>query len=151
MGFKMWPKPAQEAPKMAFQRPKERQDELQVAVTWQLLRSTETLQKTCILRCFRASGLPKSDSRNAQEASCCQFEPPRSDKEDGMRRLRQRAPKRDRKRAKNEPQEGPRNESEMAQKRSPKRGPKMACEGLLTSTELGPGVESLRALYLCNV
>ena len=147
----MWPKPAQEAPKMAFQRPKERQDELQVAVTWQLLRSTETLQKHYILRCFRASGLPKSDSRNAQEASCCHFEPPRSDKEDGMRRLRQRAPKRDRKRAKNEPQQSPRNESEMSQKRGPKRGPKIACESLLSPTQPGPGLESARALILCNV
>ena len=79
------------------------------------------------------------------------LEPPRSDKEDSMRRLRQRAPKRDRKRAKNEPQEGPRNESEMSQKRRPKRGPKMVCESLLTSTQLGPAPESVRALILCNV
>ena len=100
LGSKMWSKPAQKAPKMAFQSPKECQDELQVAVTWQLLRSTETLQKHCILLCFRASGLPKSDSRNAQKPSCCHLEPPRSDKADGMRRLRQRAPKRDRKKTK---------------------------------------------------
>ncbi len=147
----MWPKPAQKAPKMAFQRPKECQDELQVAVPWQLYRSTGTLQKPRILRCFGASELSKSDSRNAQEASCCQFEPPRSDKEDGMRRLSQRAPKRDRKRAKNEAQEDPRNESEMAQKQGPKRGPKMACESLRKSTRPGPALESARALILCNV
>ena len=151
LGPDMWPKPAQKAPKMTSQRPKECQDELQVAVTWQLLRSTETSQKPRILRCFRASGLPKSDSRNAQEASCCHFEPPRSDKEEGMRRLRQRAPKRDRKRAKNEPRKGPRNEFEMIQKRGPKRSPKMACESLLSPTEPGPGSERVRALILCNV
>ena len=151
MGSKMWPKPAQKAPKMAFQRPKACQDELQVAVTWQLLRSTETLQKPYILRCFGASGLPKSDSRNAQEASCCHFVRPRSDKENSMRRLRQRAPNRDRKRAQNEAQEGPRNESEMAQKRGPKRGPKMACESLRNPTQPGPGLEGPRALILCNV
>jgi len=68
---------------------------------------------------FWASGLSKSDSRNAQETSCCHFKPPRSDKEDGMRRLRQRAPIRDRKRAKNDFQKGPRNESETSQKRGP--------------------------------
>ena len=147
----MWPIPAQEAPKMAFQRPKERQDELQVAGTWQLLRSTETLRKHRILQWFWGSELSKSGSRTARGASCCHIAPPRSDKEDGMRRLRQRAPKRDRKRPKNKAQEGPRNESDMAQKRGPKGGPKIACEGLLTTTEPGPGLESGRALILCNV
>ncbi len=95
--------------------------------------------------------LSKSDSRNAQEPSCCHFEPPRSDKEDGMRRLRQRAPNRDRKKSKNEPQEGPRNESERGQNRGPKRGPEMACESLRAPTQLGPGPEGPRALILCNV
>ena len=58
-----------------------------------------------------------------------------------MRRLRQRAPNRDRKRVRNEHQERPRNESETSQKRGPKKMPKR----LRNSMQPGPGLEGPRA------
>ena len=145
----MWSRSAQKAPKMAFQGPKEYQDELQVAVTWQLQGSTETLRKHRILRGFWGSQLSKSDSRKAREASGCHLLLPRRDKEDSMQRLRQRPPNGGRKRVQNYRKKGPRNESEMGQNRGPKQGPKMVCESLREPTHLGLGSESLRAQYLC--